>query len=410
MKFSQFTLNKKLLSAINDMGYVNPTPIQEKAIPIALQGKDVLGLAQTGTGKTASFMLPILEKLSKGSLRKVRALVIAPTRELAEQIHQSAISLAKHMPIQSLSIYGGVSKYGQVKNLKKGVEIIIACPGRLLDLIGDGIINLSKVEILVLDEADTMCDMGFLPDVRRIMRYLSKDIQILFFAATMPDEIKQLTEDILHNPHTVQIGKIEPAKTVAHYLYPIKSVSLKTNLLLEFFKITATGKVIVFTRTKHRAKRLWNDLESAKLNATLLQGNMSQNRRQQSINGFKKGKYDILVATDMASRGIDISEVSHVINFDMPSTTDDYIHRIGRTGRAENRGEAITFLLPQDKKLLLKIESLLGYKIPEQYIDGFDYDTIITTNKKVTFNRDSTKVNNNYRKANRKFQYKKTTN
>ncbi len=410
MKFSQFTLNKKLLSAINDMGYVNPTPIQEKAIPIALQGKDVLGLAQTGTGKTASFMLPILEKLSKGSLRKVRALVIAPTRELAEQIHQSAISLAKHMPIQSLSIYGGVSKYGQVKNLKKGVEIIIACPGRLLDLIGDGIINLSKVEILVLDEADTMCDMGFLPDVRRIMRYLSKDIQILFFAATMPDEIKQLTEDILHNPHTVQIGKIEPAKTVAHYLYPIKSVSLKTNLLLEFFKITATGKVIVFTRTKHRAKRLWNDLEAAKLNATLLQGNMSQNRRQQSINGFKKGKYDILVATDMASRGIDISEVSHVINFDMPSTTDDYIHRIGRTGRAENRGEAITFLLPQDKKLLLKIESLLGYKIPEQYIDGFDYDTIITTNKKVTFNRDSTKVNNNYKKANRKFQHKKTTN
>ena len=407
MKFNELTLNKKLLSAINDMGYDNPTPIQEKAIPVALQGEDVLGLAQTGTGKTASFMLPILEKLSKGPLRKVRALVIAPTRELAEQIHQSSISLSKYMPIQSVSIYGGVSKFGQIKTLKKGVEIIIACPGRLLDLIGDGVINLSTVEMLVLDEADTMCDMGFLPDVRRILKYLPKDLQILFFAATMPDEIKELTDDILHNPHTVQIGKIEPAKTVAHYLYPIKSVSLKTNLLLEFFKITATGKVIVFTRTKHRAKRLWSDLESAKLNVTVLQGNMSQNRRQQSINGFQKGKYDILVATDMASRGIDISEVSHVINFDMPGTTDDYIHRIGRTGRAQNTGEAITFLLPQDKKLLHRIESLLGYKIPEQYIDSFNYDQSVDTKKRANFNNESAKVNNNYRKPNRKFQYKK---
>ncbi|MAR14448.1 MAG: RNA helicase [Chloroflexi bacterium] len=407
MKFSELPLNNKLLSAISDMGYVNPTPIQEKAIPIALQGEDVLGLAQTGTGKTASFMLPILEKLSKGPLRKVRALVIAPTRELAEQIHQSSISLSKHMRIQSVSIYGGVSKFGQVKTLKKGVEIIIACPGRLLDLIGDGVINLSTVEMLVLDEADTMCDMGFLPDVRRILKYLPKDLQILFFAATMPDEIKTLTDDILHNPHTVQIGRIEPAKTVAHYIYPINSITLKTNLLLEFLKITPTGKVIVFTRTKHRAKRLWDDLDSAKLNVTVLQGNMSQNRRQQSINGFQKGKYDILVATDMASRGIDISEVSHVINFDMPSTTDDYIHRIGRTGRAENTGEAITFLLPQDKKLLYKIESLLGYKIPEQYIDNFDYQQRIVPKKKTTINSESEKVRNNFRKPNRKFQYKK---
>ena len=229
----------------------------------------------------------------------------------------------------------------------------------------------------------------------------------MLMLTTLFGQIKELTDDILHNPHTVQIGKIEPAKTVAHYLYPIKSVSLKTNLLLEFFKITATGKVIVFTRTKHRAKRLWSDLESAKLNVTVLQGNMSQNRRQQSINGFQRGKYDILVATDMASRGIDISEVSHVINFDMPSTTDDYIHRIGRTGRAENTGDALTFLLPQDKKLLVKIESLLGYKIPEQYIDSFDYNQSIVTNKKPTFNKELTKVNNNYRKPNRKFQYKK---
>ena len=345
------------------MGYDNPTPIQAKAIPIALQGEDVLGLAQTGTGKTASFMLPILEKLSKGPLKKIRALVIAPTRELAEQIHQSSISLSKYMPIQSVSIYGGVSKYGQIKTLKKGIEIIIACPGRLLDLIGDGVINLSSLEVLVLDEADTMCDMGFLPDVRRIMKYLPKDIQILFFAATMPDEIKELTEDILHNPHTVQIGKIEPAKTVAHYLYPIKSVSLKTKLLFEFFKITATGKVIVFTRTKHKAARLAEQLTKSGIKSESLHGDKSQSARQRALELFKSGDVAILVATDIASRGIDVDDVTHVINYELPMVPEDYVHRIGRTARAGASGFALSLCDQSEIPHFTKIENLIKTKI-----------------------------------------------
>ena len=404
MKFNQLSLNNKLLSAIHELGYVTPTPIQEKAIPIALNGEDVLGLAQTGTGKTAAFMLPILEKLDSGPSKKVRALVIAPTRELSEQIYQATITLSKHTKIGSVSIYGGVSKVGQIRSIKKGVEIIIACPGRLLDLIGDGVIDLSTVEILVLDEADTMCDMGFLPDVRKIFKYLPKNIQILFFAATMPKEIKNLAKDILNNPQNIQIGIIQPAKTVSHFLYPINSVTLKTNLLLEFLKETPTGKVIVFTRTKHRAQRLGADLESAKYNIAVLQGNMSQNRRQKSINGFQSGKFDILVATDIASRGIDISEVSHVVNFDMPSTIDDYIHRIGRTGRAENTGEAITFLLPQDTRLLHQIESLLGYKVIRKYLDNFNYHQTPISKQRSIVTVEPEKKKDNFRNKKRKYQ------
>ena len=302
----------------------------------------------------------------------MRALIVAPTRELAEQIYQTAIDFGKNTNIRSVAIYGGVGKEPQVKALNRGTEIVVACPGRLLDHVNDRSIDLSRVEVLVLDEADTMCDMGFLPDIRRILKLLPKQRQTLFFAATMPDEIRVLSNDILNDPTTVQIGIIAPAMTVSHALYPVTD-ALKKRLLLDILQQTATGRVMIFTRTKHRARRLAGDLENTQYRVAALQGNMSQNRRQQAINGFRDGKYDLLVATDVASRGIDVSDVSHVINFDMPITVDAYIHRIGRTGRMERSGEAFTFTLPEDEVLVRKVEAVLGARIERRRLPDFDY-------------------------------------
>ena len=329
------------MKGIRSVGYETLTPIQDKTIPISIEGRDVLGLAQTGTGKTAAFAIPMLEKLSVGYNGKIRALVVAPTRELADQIHQNISQLSSSMKTKSITLYGGVSKNPQDDRLAKGVDIAVACPGRLLDHIRESTIDLSGVDILVLDEADTMCDMGFLPDIREIIKHLPKNRQTLFFAATMPKDIRNLAKDILNDPTEVQIGIIAPAKTVSHSLYPVTE-KLKSGLFFQLIESTATGQVIVFTRTKHRTKKLFADLEKRKYRAAALQGNMSQNRRTQSIEGFRKGKFDFLVATDIASRGIDIPDISHVINYDMPNTVDAYIHRIGRTGRAETLGQAIT--------------------------------------------------------------------
>ena len=370
--FEELDLDQRVLAGVKALGYTHTTPIQERAIPVALQGRDVLGLAQTGTGKTAGFMLPILQRLIAGPLGPVRALIVAPTRELAEQIYQSAVDLGKHTRIRSTAIYGGVSKRAQVQALNRGAEIVVACPGRLLDHVDDGSIDLLRVEVLVLDEADTMCDMGFLPDIRRILTHLPEQRQTLFFAATMPDEIRALSKEILDDPTTVQIGIIAPAKSVSHALYPVTD-GLKKRLLLAILEKTATGRVMIFTRTKHRTRRLAADLENAKYRVAALQGNMAQNRRQQSINGFRDGKYDLLVATDVASRGIDVSEVSHVINFDIPNTVDAYIHRIGRTGRMEHSGEAFTFTLPEDEGLVRQIEAVLGARIERRRLPDFDY-------------------------------------
>ena len=372
MNFEELDLDPRVLAGVSAAGYTTPTPIQEQAIPVALEGRDVLGLAQTGTGKTAAFMLPILQRLITGPLGPVRALIVAPTRELAEQTHQMAGQLGTSTKIHSAAIYGGVAKGPQVKTLNRGAEIIVACPGRLLDHVNDGSIDLSRVEMLVLDEADTMCDMGFLPDIRRILTHLPKRRQTLFFAATMPDEIRVLSNDILDDPTTVQIGIMAPAKTVSHALYPVTD-ALKKRLLLELLQQTATGRVLIFTRNKHRARKLAGDLDNAKHRVAALQGNMSQSRRLQSINGFRNGKYDMLVATDVASRGIDVSEVSHVINFDMPNTVDAYIHRIGRTGRAEQTGEAFTFTLPEDETMVRKIQAVLGAQIERRRLPDFDY-------------------------------------
>jgi ATP-dependent RNA helicase RhlE len=370
LNFEQFPFDPRIRAGIKAAGFITPTPIQQQAIPAVLGGRDVLGVAQTGTGKTAAFMLPILQRLTRGRMGRVRALIVAPTRELAEQIHEASVVLGQKTRVRSVTVYGGVSRTRQVQALRRGAEIVVACPGRLLDLASDGSIDLSRVEVLVLDESDRMCDMGFLPDIRRILKLVPARRQTLFFSATMPAEIRKLAGSILTRPVTVQVDAIAPAKTVSHALYPV-SQSQKKRLLLATLEQTATGRVLIFTRTKYRARNLARDLEKRRYRAAALQGNMSQNKRQQAIDGFRNGRYDILVATDIAARGIDVSEISHVINFDMPDTVDAYTHRIGRTGRAHNSGEAFTFVAQGDEPLVRKIEKVLGKRIERRRLPGF---------------------------------------
>ena len=379
MNFKQFPLDARIAHRIEAVGYSTPTPIQAQAIPLVLEGRDVIGLAQTGTGKTAAFMLPILQRLTQGPRRKVRALIVAPTRELAEQIHQMTGDLSKGMNLRSLSIYGGVSKKAQVSALRRGVEIVIACPGRLLDLACDRAIDLSQVEVLVLDEADRMCDMGFLPDIRRIMKLVPDRRQTLFFSATMPADVRQLAASILIDPVTVQIGAIAPAKTVSHALYPVPA-NLKKALLLAMLRQTATGRVLIFTRTKYRARNLARDLVKHGFRAAALQGNMSQNQRRRSIEGFRSGRFDILAATDVAARGIDVAGISHVINFDIPDTVDAYTHRIGRTGRAELSGEAFTLAGEADGQVVGDIEKAVGARIERRRLADFNYGAFVPEN------------------------------
>ena len=300
-------------------------------------------------------------------------MIIAPTRELAEQIHQTIVSLGKKTKVRSVTVYGGVGKVPQVAALRRGAEIVVACPGRLLDLIDGGDIDLSNVEVLVLDEADRMCDMGFLPDIRRILKHVPARRQTLFFSATMPDDIHVLADSILTDPVTVQIGMIAPARDCLARAVPCAGQSQDQALLVHLLEQTATGRVLIFTRTKHRARNLAQDLEARSYRVAALQGNMTQNRRQEAIYGFRDGKYDILVATDIAARGIDVSEISHVINFDMPDTVDAYTHRIGRTGRATQTGEAFTFTSPADEWLVRDIERLLGERIERRKLESFDY-------------------------------------
>ena len=372
MTFNTFSLDHRINEGIKRAGFTTPTPIQESAIPTVLEGSDILGIAQTGTGKTAAFILPILHKLMQKRSRRVRALVLAPTRELAEQIHQDCRKLGETTGIKSVTIYGGVSKNPQKTALRRGAEIIIACPGRLLDHLSDKSINLSSVEVLVLDEADRMCDMGFLPDIKRILKYLPSQRQTLFFSATMPKEIRDLADTMLKDPKTLQIGATAPVDTVSHSLFPVPQ-ELKKSLLFAILEQTATGRVLIFTRTKHKARTLASQLMKKKFRVSELQGNMSQKKRQDSIDGFRRGKFDILVATDIASRGIDVSEISHVINFDMPDTVDAYTRRIGRTGRALNSGDAFTLSVTEDEPMLRSIEKLLGSNIERKRLSDFDY-------------------------------------
>ncbi|WP_461208748.1 DEAD/DEAH box helicase [Desulfocurvus sp. DL9XJH121] len=373
MTFDQFDLIPALREGVSKAGYTEPTPIQAKALPHTLAGKDLLGLAQTGTGKTAAFVLPALQRLSEGPRGRLRALVVAPTRELAEQIADEFKTLGQETDLRTVCIYGGVGKNPQIKALKRGAEIAVACPGRLLDLMSEGNAKLGDLDVLVLDEADRMFDMGFLPDVRRILRAAPKGRQTMLFSATMPQDIRKLADEALNSPVEVKIDFAKPVETVAHALYPVPQ-HLKTQLLKHVLAGTRTGSVLVFTRTKHRAKRLAQQLERMGHKAACLQGNLSQNRRQEALSGFKAGRYDIMVATDIAARGIDVASVTHVINLDIPNTVDDYTHRIGRTGRAQRNGEALTFVTDEDAATVRAIERAMGEKLRRVTLGDFDYN------------------------------------
>lgn len=370
MSFSVFDFHPRLVAGIDALGFTDPTPIQAEGIPPGLEGRDVLGLAQTGTGKTAAFVLPILQRLIGRKGRGLRALILAPTRELAEQIHEVICDLAPHTGIHSVTVYGGVNMNRQIAKLRSGTEIAVACPGRLLDHFQQKTINVSQLEVLVIDEADRMFDMGFLKDIRRVIAYLPKERQTLLFSATMPDEINRLTRDVLKDPVTVKIGHAAPTSTVEHAFYPVSQKS-KTPLLFEILRRTETGSVLIFTRTKHRAKKLALKLRNEGYTAAELQGNLSQNRRQAALDGFRDGTYRIMVATDIAARGIDVSTISHVINYDIPDSADAYTHRIGRTGRMTRTGDAFTFITGEDKAMIRAIEKVMGAPVERRQIEGF---------------------------------------
>ncbi len=372
MNFKSFNLHPHIESGISAIGYETPTPIQTQAIPSILQKRDVMGQAQTGTGKTAAFVLPILQRLMEGPRRRVRALIMAPTRELAEQTHEAIGQLGRYTKLKSVTIYGGVNQNPQISKLRSGTEIIVACPGRLIDLMDQGMIDLSRIEVLVLDEADRMLDMGFLPDIRNILKRLPVQRQTLLFSATMPDDVRDLAESILRNPVIVQIGDAVPVSTVSHAIYPVDQ-HLKTSLLMKILDCTDMTSVLVFTRTKDRATRLAKQMKKSGFLVASIQGDLSQNKRQEALDGFRSGKYHVLVATDIAARGIDVSKISHVINFDMPDTVDAYTHRIGRTGRATCTGDAFTFVTRPDRAFVWAIENVLGEKLERRILENFDY-------------------------------------
>jgi ATP-dependent RNA helicase RhlE len=369
--FRAFRLNAALERNLRTAGYHEPRPVQLETIPAALEGRDILGLAQTGTGKTAAFALPILEKLLKGRrARGPRVLVVAPTRELAIQIDAEFRKLAAYTKIRTVVVYGGVSERPQIQKLRRGVDVVVACPGRLLDLHRRGHVPLDHVRTLVLDEADHMFDMGFLPDIRRILAALPEGRQNMLFGATMPSEIRQLAEQILRKPFVAELAHSAPAKTIDHALYPVAE-DRKLAMLEHFLRQEGFVSAIVFARTKHRAKRLAHRLDRAGHRAVALQGNMSQSQRDRAMNGFRQGRFDVLVATDIAARGIDVEQVSHVINYDVPNTPEAYTHRIGRTGRSEREGQAFTFVTAGDRTMVHAIERQIGRDIRIGEVAGF---------------------------------------
>lgn len=373
--FRRFGLDPSLERGVRAAGFENPRPIQAATIPAALAGRDVLGLAQTGTGKTAAFALPLLQRLLGGSRRGPRVLVLAPTRELALQIDAEIRSLARFTRLSSATIFGGVSARAQVDALRRNPAIVVGCPGRVLDLLGQRVLRLSQVESLVLDEADHMFDMGFLPDLRRILAALPQRRQNLLFSATMPREIRRLADELLRDPQVVELAHGTPAQTIDHALYPVSELR-KRDLLEHVLGQESCETAIVFTRTKHRAKRLAQQLERDGHRAVGLQGNMSQPQRDRAMRGFRTGRYDVLVATDIAARGIDVSGVSHVINFDVPTTPEAYTHRIGRTGRSERAGVACTFVTSADGAWVRATERLLGAAIPRRQVAGFEGECV----------------------------------
>jgi ATP-dependent RNA helicase RhlE len=373
MPFSTFGLHADLLRGVKELGFKRPTPIQIDAIPPAVAGKDVLACAMTGSGKSAAFLLPILNRLIGKKRGTTRALILTPTRELAAQIDEHLRELAVHTPLSGAAIYGGVGMGPQEHAFRNGVDVLVATPGRLLDHFQYPYAKLAGLEVLVLDEADRMLDMGFLPDIRRVLRHLPPKLQTLFFSATLPQPIVELSREMLKNPATISIErKSAPATGITQSVFPV-SQDLKLPLLEALLKRGEIQNAIVFTRTKHRANRVFEQLERHKVRVARIHGNRSQAQRTDALAGFKNGRYQILVATDIAARGIDVEALSHVVNFDVPGMPEDYIHRVGRTARAELTGDAVTFVAPEEENDLRAIERAIGKRLPRITVPDFDY-------------------------------------
>ncbi len=372
MPFSKLGLSHPMLEGVKAMGYVEPTPIQLRSIPLILQGRDVIGSAQTGTGKTAAFALPILSHLGQHSPQP-RVLVLEPTRELAAQVETAFRDFARFTNLKVAVVFGGVGYGRQKDELREGVDVLVATPGRLLDLLHQGACRLDRVQFLVLDEADRMLDMGFLPDVRRIVERCPRQRHTSLFSATIPPEIETLIRWAMKEPETIEIGaRRTPAETVEHVIYPV-SDSQKTDLLLELLKRVNYDSVIVFCRTKYGADRVSHLLKRSNHAVAVLHSNRTQREREQALRGFRDGRFEVLVATDIAARGLDIRDVSHVINYDVPQHPEDYIHRIGRTGRMEAKGDAFTLMTAEDGKHVYAIERFISQKIPRVKLENFDY-------------------------------------
>jgi ATP-dependent RNA helicase RhlE len=373
LPFNDLKLHAALVKGIKELGFVRPTPIQAEAIPPAMAGRDVLACAQTGSGKTAAFLLPILHKLIDKPRGTTRALVLAPTRELAAQILEDLNDLAVHTPITAAAVFGGVGMGPQEHAFRSRVDVIVATPGRLLDHLRAPYAKLNQLEFLVLDEADRMLDMGFLPEIRKILRHVPAKRQTLFFSATMPPPIAALTAEMLRHPATIQRERqAAPAAGITQAVYPVPQ-ALKPSLLVSLLTRGDITQALVFTRTKHRANRLADHLVSSGVRAERIHGNRSQSQRTAALQGFKDGRFPVLVATDIAARGIDVDELGHVVNFDVPLVPDDYIHRVGRTGRAEATGDAFTFVSPEEEGNLRDIERAIGRRLPRVTVPDFDY-------------------------------------
>ena len=370
--FEGLGLSAELVRAVAEQGYTEPTPIQVQAIPVVLAGRDLLGAAQTGTGKTAAFALPILQKLSERNAAAVRVLVVTPTRELAAQVEQDFRTYGKHMSVETATIFGGVGMQPQVDALRRGVDILVATPGRLLDHVGEKTVDLSQIEILVLDEADRMLDMGFIHDIRKILALLPTERQNLLFSATFPDEIRKLAASFMKDPATVEVARRNtPAELVAQVQHPVAQ-ERKRELLAHLVKSNDWRQVLVFVRTKHGANRLAHQLSRAGIEADAIHGNKNQNHRTRTLKRFKDNELRVLVATDIAARGLDIEALPHVINYDLPHVAEDYVHRIGRTGRAGAEGEAVSLVTPEDGPLMTAIERLMSKQVEVREIEGFE--------------------------------------
>ena len=403
MKFNELGLMPSLLKAVNEKGYTDPSPIQEKAIPLILRRKDVLASAQTGTGKTAGFTLPLLQILSKQSNsnhRKIKALILTPTRELAAQIYDNVIEYSRHLELRSSVIFGGVNQKPQVSKIRSGIDILIATPGRLLDLENQRLLSLRNVEILVLDEADRMLDMGFQRDINKIMNLLPSKRQNLLFSATFSKEIKRLAKGILNDPAMVETSpQNTTVEAIVQYVYNVDK-NKKSSLIIQLIKEGKWKQVLVFTRTKHGANNLCKKMIKADISAAAIHGNKSQGARTRALAGFKDGSVEILVATDIAARGLDIPLLPHVINFELPNIPEDYVHRIGRTGRAGAKGEAISLVCIDEKQYLKDIEKLVNLRIPSKIKQGFEPDpnAVPEPNKQKnrnSFNRNKGRSNRN---------------